>query len=346
MAGPPQTKPPPPRKARDRKKDPADAAGQEPLPPGRLTGKVVGDTYLIQEVIGRGGMGTVYRAQHVRTGHPFAVKSLNRVASRYPRALDRFRQEAQILIRLRHPNIAALHDFFEDVEGVPLIVMEYLSGQDLDTVVTGSGPLALPRAVSVAYQVGRALRETHRQGVIHRDLKPENIYLCPDPHSGETVKVLDFGLAKELSFARSLTGSGFFVGTPGFNSPEQAREDARIDHRSDIFCLGLILYYMLSGERPFAGDPVDVLNRIASQDPPPLSGLRPRISAGLVAVVEKAIRKHPDERFQTVQEMLTALRGLRGHLETRPLLSPRLWAAALGAVLALLAATALIWLIR
>ena len=251
--------------------------------------------YEIQLPLGAGGMGEVYRARDTRLGREVAIKVLPSAFSLDPERLRRFKQEAQVVAALNHPNILAIHDFGEH-EGSPYIVTELLEGQTLRGSLSG-GPIPSRKATNTAEQVARGLAAAHHKGIVHRDLKPENIFIT----RGGRVKILDFGLAKltpdktpDAETVASQTEPGVVMGTMGYMSPEQVR-GLGADHRSDLFSLGAVLYEMLSGKRAFHGETsVDVarqsctLSRRNSRRP---TKRYPRRSAALSAIVWKRVRR-------------------------------------------------------
>ncbi|HEX8117979.1 MAG TPA: serine/threonine-protein kinase, partial [Pyrinomonadaceae bacterium] len=279
-----------------------------------MIGKTISH-YRILSQLGEGGMGVVYVAEDTVLGRRVAVKipHAGRDESHY-RA--RFLREARAVSKLRHTNIAAVHDFGETEEGQPFIVMELVSGQTLGDLLAGPG-ISVARSVEVACQVARALSEAHRLGVVHRDVKPSNVVIDEEG----TVKVLDFGLAKQLheeaaggngaSEAQTLltarTRSDVLIGTPLYLSPEQAR-GAKVDGRSDLFALGALLYECLTGRPAFSGaNVIEIGAQVLHFDPPPPSRLNPRVSAELDRVTLKALSKKPEDRFQTAAEFAAEL---------------------------------------
>jgi Tol biopolymer transport system component len=266
--------------------------------------------YLIQSPLGAGGMGEVYRARDTRLGREVAMKVLPAIFSRDPERLRRFRQEAQAVAALNHPNILAIYDFGEH-EGAPFIVTELLDGATLRNRLK-TGTLSVRKTTGIAEQVALGLAAAHDKGIVHRDLKPENIFVTRDGH----VKILDFGLAKitlpevatpDAPTLECKTGPGMVMGTVGYMSPEQVRGKA-IDRRSDLFSLGAILYEMLSGKRAFHGDTsVEVMNAILKEDPPDLAGSGRSIPPVLNRIVQHCLEKNPAERFQSAGDVAFAL---------------------------------------
>lgn len=271
--------------------------------------------YRILGQVGEGGMGVVYVAEDTVLKRRVAIKipHAGKDESHY-RA--RFLREAQAVSKLRHENIAAVHDYGETEEGQPFIVMELVSGQTLGDMLAGPG-ISVGRAVEVARQTAEALSEAHRLGVVHRDIKPSNILI----DDAGTVKVLDFGLAKQLheegangaggpeaqTLLTARTRSDVVIGTPLYLSPEQAR-GAKVDGRSDLFALGALLYECLTGRPAFSGaNVIEIGAQVLHFDPPPPSRLNPRVPAELDRLTRKALAKKPEDRFQKAEEMAAEL---------------------------------------
>jgi serine/threonine-protein kinase len=254
-------------------------------------------------------MGAVYVASHVRIPRQFAVKVLPAGLAAEPEVQARFEREAMVGSRLGHDHIVQVVDFNRSDGGEPYIVMELLSGRDLAALVAAEGPLPLERAVRIIRQTAIAIADAHEAGVIHRDLKPENIFICPSAELGDLVKVLDFGLSKVLTSQTRLTQASQIFGTPWFMSPEQAQGhiDA-IDHRSDLFALGLVFYYVLTAMVPFPGpDIVGVLYQVVHEEPRPMAELRPELPPLATEIVSRATQKNPAERYPSARELIDDL---------------------------------------
>jgi serine/threonine protein kinase/Tol biopolymer transport system component len=291
-----------------------------------MIGKKI-DKYEIAEKIGAGGMGEVYRARDLNLDRDVAIKVLPAAVADNRERLSRFEQEARAAGALNHPNLVTIYELGTH-DGLPYIVMELMEGQTLkemmgvperDASVTTKPSALLPprKVVDYAIQIAHGLAAAHDKGVAHRDLKPDNVFVT----AGGGVKILDFGLAKLTSAAdpddtqaKTMTGNtepGTVLGTAGYMSPEQVRGEV-VDHRSDIFSLGVILYEMLTGRRAFRGDSsVETMNAILTDDPPSMSGEHSRISPGIERVVRRCLEKRSDERFQSTHDLAYALEAVQ-----------------------------------
>jgi eukaryotic-like serine/threonine-protein kinase len=260
------------------------------------------DRYELGEILGFGGMSEVHLARDLRLHRDVAVKVLRADLARDPSFYLRFRREAQNAAALNHPAIVAVYDTgeAETPNGpLPYIVMEYVEGVTLRDIVHTEGPMESQRAIEVIADACQALNFSHQHGIIHRDVKPANIMIS----KAGAVKVMDFGIARALADANSVTQTAAVIGTAQYLSPEQARGE-KVDARSDVYSLGCVLYEVLTGEPPFIGDsPVAVAYQHVREDPVPASQRHPGISPELDAVVLKALAKNPDNRYQTAAEM-------------------------------------------
>ena len=275
----------------------ATAAGATPGPADALLGLVLDDKYRLDERLGEGGMGAVYRATHLLIERPVAVKVLSPRLVTDEAAKERFRREARAAGRLQHSNAVAVTDFGETREGLVYLVMELLEGRPLREVLAREAPLDPARAVSLMLQISAAVEAAHEAGIIHRDLKPGNIFLVQRPDSPYIVKVLDFGIAKiaaddgEFSVVDTLTGTGAMIGTPRYMSPEQC-DGAQLAPASDVYSLGVILYEMLTGQAPFTDvSPLALALKHSSESPRPPRELVGTIPPALEAVVLHALEK-------------------------------------------------------
>ena len=274
--------------------------------------------YEIQSPLGAGGMGEVYRARDTRLGRDVAVKVLTESFTRDPERLRRFEQEARSVAALNHPNIVALYDIGSQ-DGRPYLVSELLEGQSLRQVLEG-GALSARKAGDYAVQIASGLAAAHEKGIIHRDLKPENIFITKEGRA----KVLDFGLAKltqptsaqtnaeVLTVTSSPTQAGVVMGTAGYMSPEQVRGEA-IDHRTDIFAFGSVLYEMISGQRAFHRDTSpETMTAILKEEPPEWATDSKIVSPALERIVRRCLEKQPEQRFQSARDLAFALATLSG----------------------------------
>jgi serine/threonine protein kinase len=260
--------------------------------------------YEILDAVGAGSMGQVYSARDRRCGQNVAIKILT-AASGDPGHLRRFELEARAAAALTHPNIVSVYDIGTDA-GASYIVSELLDGETLRARLDAVGALPMPTAVDYAAQAARGLAAAHGKAIVHRDLKPENLFITRDGR----VKILDFGLATQLAVGAVDTNAGMVLGTIGYMSPEQVR-GLQIDHRSDIFALGAILYEMLAGQRAFSGrSSADALGAILDKDPPERPLAEQRIPPALAHIVDRCLKKDARARFQAAAEVLLALEGL------------------------------------
>jgi len=286
-----------------------------------LPGMVIRDKYQILQQIGSGGMATVYQVRHLAFNEILAIKLINSQLADGDQFNKRLRAEAVIARKLRHPNAVHVEDLDRTEDGRPFIVMEYVEGQNLRTVIRREGPLPTLRALRIAVQVVSALAAAHKLGIIHRDIKPDNIHLIRLPDGSDFVKVLDFGIAKFTQGLSSsaLTGSGLVVGTPQYVSPEQAmgKQAGDLDGRSDLYTLGIVLYEMVTGRVPFDSDtPVGLLVHHLHTAPVPPDQLRPDlgIPASVSELLMKALQKNPEHRFRNADEMLNAINTLEAEI--------------------------------
>ncbi len=279
------------------------------------------DHYRLIRMAGRGGMAEVFVAEDKRLARNVAIKFLNSEFRRNPERMRRFHQEARAASALNHPNIIVIHDIGER-NGVQYIVSEYVEGDTLGTRIA-RGRLGIDDAVSIAIQIASALSSTHRAGIVHRDLKPENVMVRNDG----AVKVLDFGLAKETGHighsdpdlnARTLdkvsTAAGLIMGTPQYMSPEQAR-GSQLDARTDIFSLGILIFEMLTGRPPFTGNSMaDTIAAIVSKEPRRLEEFIDDPPLSLIRILQKSLRKDRDERYGTMEHLLSDLKDFQNEL--------------------------------
>jgi len=285
-------------------------------------GTVLRDTYEIVGVLGRGGMGTVFLANHLRLpGRQVAIKVLRNDAGLGKDVFVRFRREAEIASRLGHPNIVEVLDFDHLQDGSPFLVMECLRGQSLSRRMR-RGPLTLEEVFFIARQMGSALQVTHRAGIVHRDLKPGNVFLVSTEVGGvavEHVKLLDFGISKVIDSQSVNTQGGVLLGTPQYMAPEQAQgKNQEVDPRTDIFSFGCMVFEMLARRLPFKEGPLpELIYRIVYDPPERLESLVPGVPAHVVAAIDRALQKRPSDRYPDVGGFIEDLTG-------QPLQSPSL----------------------
>jgi serine/threonine protein kinase/tetratricopeptide (TPR) repeat protein len=291
--------------------------------------------YRIIDKLGVGGMGEVYLAEDTKLKRQVALKVLPSGMADDPDRLSRFQREAEAIASLSHPNIVTLFSV-EESEGIHFLTMERVAGRAIDELLP-TGGLALDRFLALAIPIADAVTSAHEKGIIHRDLKPSNVMVTDD---GERVKVLDFGLAK-LASSRSAddqlgelptltqTQEGMVMGTPHYMSPEQTKGEV-VDHRSDIFSLGVVLFEMATGEKPFAGNSaIELLSAVLRDQPRPLTETHPELPNSLDRLVHRCLKKNPDDRYQTTREILDNLRALSTGSESgQQLLTDRAFATA------------------
>jgi serine/threonine protein kinase len=275
-------------------------------------GDVIANKYVVERVLGVGGIGFVVAARHQELGGYFALKFLKRRFLRQPQVVERFTREARAACRIQSEYVARVYDVGAS-DGIPFLVMEYLVGRDLAKVLAEDGRLSVDDAVEFTVHACVALAVAHAHGIVHRDIKPENLFLVE--HDGlSTIKLLDFGISKVTlsdnvfgSASSKLTGS-LALGTPFYMSPEQIRATASADARSDLWSLGVVFYEMLTATVAFGGGSVtEICASILERQPAALSALRPEMPAGLVEVVNRCIEKDPANRFRNVSDLAVAL---------------------------------------
>ena len=277
---------------------------------GRTKGLVFGE-YTVLELIGQGGMGQVFKARHRTMQRIVALKVLPRRAMQSPSAIKRFEREVRAAARLMHPNIVTAYDAGEQ-EGIHYLVMEYVDGKDLAAILAEQGPLAVAQAIDYTAQAAKGLAFAHSEGIVHRDIKPGNLLV----DEKGTVKILDMGLARMGSAggqagsddSESLTTSGQVMGTCDYMAPEQAEDTHGADHRADVYSLGCTLYRLLTGRKPYEGETMIRILLAHREAPiPSLCAARPDVPASLDAVYQKMMAKTPEERYQSMSEVIDAL---------------------------------------
>ncbi len=280
-----------------------------------LVGTVLAGRYRIERLLGSGGMGSVYRAEHVLMRKACAVKVLHREMTQVKEVVARFEREAVAAARIEHPNVATATDFGQLDNGSFYLVLEFIEGKSLAKLIHESGALTEERALVITRQIADALAAAHAAGIVHRDLKPDNVMLVAKDGGADFVKVLDFGIAKvsiegATNTQQALTRLNTVMGTPEYMAPEQARGEA-VDHRADLYTLGVILYEMLSGTSPFRHEEfVVVLTKKLTEDPPPLPQ---QVSPATRELVDKLLQRTPDDRPQTALELISRVDAILGY---------------------------------
>ena len=297
------------------------------LGPDPLCGRVLDERYEVIRHIGGGAMGTVYEVRHLRLGKRFAMKIIRPAISCQPEFAARFEQEAMSCSRLNHPHCIAVTDYGQTADGLLYLVMEYLEGETLGTLL--GQPVPVSQALVIARQILLALAQAHRSGVVHRDIKPDNVLLVPGPDQQPMVKVVDFGIAKlGIGDARPparLTDVGMIFGTPEYMAPEQALSSADVDERADIYAVGVILWILLTGRPPFsARSSVELLRVKISSEAPRLDRACPGVFAPqLVAATRRALATRPEDRYPSAQAFADDIAAIAeaqgGGLSTRKL---------------------------
>ena len=283
-----------------------------------LVGTTIG-AYRVGAVLGRGGMGAVYRAEQAPVGRLVALKVIHDELAQDPAVAARFLREAKIACSLRNPNTITVYEFGQSTDGRLFMAMELLDGESVATRIKRAGPLEVSEALEIAQQVCRSLAEAHAKAIVHRDLKSDNVFMTMADDGSLLVKVLDYGIAHAgtLSAAAAsspgtLTKHGTLLGTPAYMAPEQARAE-RVDGRADLWALGVVLYEMLTGVQPFRGDnAVVVLGKLLSEPPPPMAkvGRRIRFPEAVEALVDALLSKDRDERPATALSVQSRLREI------------------------------------
>jgi serine/threonine protein kinase len=267
-----------------------------------VIGELIAERYELEELVGTGGMSSVYRAHDRLLERHVAIKVLHEQFTADGDYVERFRREARAVAQLSHPNIVTVIDRGEH-DDRQFIVFEYVDGENLKALVNREGPLPEREAIELALQIARALGFAHAEGLVHRDVKPQNVLL----NDGGQAKVTDFGIARSLDVKGGLTQTGTVMGTSDYIAPEQAR-GSRVDAQSDVYSLGAVLYELLTGEVPFAGDNfVAVAMQHINKPPPSVRERRPELSPCVDAAVRRAMAKEPRDRFDSMDELCTEL---------------------------------------
>ncbi|WP_437681523.1 protein kinase domain-containing protein [Sorangium sp. So ce131] len=277
-------------------------------------GDVLLGRYRVERVLGHGGMGVVAAVRHLELGELFAIKFLLPQALGEAEAVGRFLREARAAARLKGEHVAKVYDVGRLDTGSPYMALEYLDGADLKEVVRSAGPLPWEDAVLYLLQAADAIAEAHSLGIVHRDIKPANLFLIRRPNGAPCVKVLDFGISKQMAPDNvDLTRTGSMLGSPLYMSPEQMMRRKDVDPRSDIWSMGVVLYELLTGKVPFPAETLtEVVGRVLQEEPLLPSQLRPGLPLELDHIVARCLQKRPEHRFQHVEELAAPLRALLG----------------------------------
>ena len=305
------------------RQDPVDTRTPVGPPPRSarrvLVGEMVDGKYRVRSVLGEGGMGAVFEAEHVAIGRVVAMKVLHPAQATKKVAVKRFHQEARAAGGIGHPNICEVFDFGTLADGSPYLVMERLKGETLASRIAAEGGMPFLDVIEIVMQVLSGLAAAHERGILHRDIKPENVFLAERPGYPSIVKLLDFGVSKVVGPASAewddetdLTKTGMVMGTPYYMSPEQARGDRNLDGRVDLYACGVLLYEALTGQRPYVAKNYNtLLVGILQGNAKPPRALRASIPVDLEEVVQKAMAKNRDDRFQIAAEFAQALAAVR-----------------------------------
>ncbi len=289
-----------------------------------LIGALIDGRYEVMEALGEGGMGTVYRVRHHALQRQFAMKVLRPDLAREPELCSRFIQEARTAATIAHPNVVQITDYGSVPSGSPYFVMELLDGAPLSRLVKQAGPIPAARAVRILVQIAAGIGAAHRAGVVHRDLKPDNVFIVPDTHGNDQVKILDFGVAKVAGAAR-MTRTGMVFGSPHYMSPEQASGQP-VDHRADIYALGVVMYELFTGHVPFEADTfMGVLTKHMFMAPEPFvqKAENMRELGALEDITLRCLEKKPENRYPTVEALVADVEevvrlGAGDDIEVRP----------------------------
>jgi len=286
------------------------------------TGSTFAGRYKVIEELGQGGMGTVYKVHDTKVGEKIALKLIRPEAGFDRKSLDRFSNELKLARKVRHKNVCQMFDLGED-QGTRYITMEYIHGEDLRQLIRKVGRLSSGQAVAISRQVCQGLEEAHKLGIVHRDLKPQNIMLDEDGNA----RIMDFGIARSLT-GRGITGAGVLLGTPEYMSPEQV-EGKDVDHRSDFYSLGVILYEMVTGRRPFDGEtPLSIAHKHKYEPPEDPRKIDPQVPEDLARVILKCLEKDKVARYKSARALDTDLAAVEGGLPTAEKAVPKRRSAA------------------
>jgi serine/threonine protein kinase len=269
-----------------------------------LVGDVIAGKYRVDSVLGEGGMGIVYEAEHLILRQKVAIKALLPGATISPEVIERFSFEASTVARMASEHVVRIMDAGMLPNGSPYLVMEYLAGCDLETLLARRGPLPQSEVADVALQALEALAHAHAAGIVHRDLKPANLFSTRDKDGRQIIKLLDFGISKSLGMSLD---EGHLIGSPMYMSPEQLERGAVIDHRTDLWALGVVIYQLIAGVTPFGGELHELIAAIRRAEPIPLHARDPRVAPELSAIVARCLRRSRSERWGSAAELAAAL---------------------------------------
>ena len=275
-------------------------------------GARIADKYVVERLIGEGGLGIVVAARHVHLDQVVAIKSLRPNAIATKGVAERFLREARLAARIRSEHVVRVYDVGTLPDGAPYMVMEYLAGTDLGRQLSANGPLAVDTAIDFAVQACEALAEAHVAGIVHRDIKPDNLFIATSAGGKAILKILDFGISKMSTrhtvSGNELTEAGDKFGTPVYMSPEQLLSARDVDARTDVWAMGVVLYELLTGKLPFDGDLPELCSAILTKPPVPLAAARPYLPEALQGVIDRCLEKKLEDRFQNVAELAQELR--------------------------------------
>ncbi|CAN5580135.1 hypothetical protein BH11CYA1_BH11CYA1_50800 [soil metagenome] len=274
-------------------------------PYSELIGKTIDKKYLVQSVLGEGGMAVVYRAHHVQMERTVVIKVMQGWLLSNRNSVERFERECKLTAKLNHPNIVSVYDVGLINGKEPYLVMEYIKGESLADKIHNSGALPYATTANIIIQICRGLQEAHTSGIIHRDLKPDNVLLQHKSDRPDWVKIVDFGISNFVHGSKKLTKTGRMVGTPEYIAPEQLK-DRPIDMRTDLYGIGIMMFEMLTGRVPFDGESAEsILMKHLLEDAPTMAEVRPELAENNLfqPIVDKLLKKNPDERYQTATEL-------------------------------------------
>jgi eukaryotic-like serine/threonine-protein kinase len=291
------------------------------LPPDSLVGQIIADRYRVLSLIGEGGMGRVYLAEHVHMGRKSAVKVLSPALAFSAEAISRFHREAANASRINHPNVAAIYDFGEASEGVMYLAMEYVEGETLTMMLQREGRLEVTRAAQLTKQAADALASAHHLGIVHRDLKPDNIMVARNMEGGDLVKVVDFGIAKSMGpSSQTVTTAGISIGTPEYMSPEQLAGE-KLDARTDVYSLAVVLFHVLTGVLPYPQvTSRETLVKRLTSPPRKLGEVAADVEwpAELQRALDRALAPDVDDRYSSVGDFGRDVLAAAEHFAPRP----------------------------